>query len=176
MIQIKMKIHFFIIFNCLLSILIFGQVNDKEKIEYDYSLIVDCEDGLCANDFKFIINPEPFRKCMFYISYEYKNDSLTKEKNREILRIPLDTLKIELSTTQLDTIYSLTKRLFIIPEKPKKYDSKKFYPPMIYDGISAIVKFKFKDFELIAYAYPDTNGYQDFKRLLDKLKEIKTGL
>ena len=174
-----MKLHALVGFCLLISTSIFGQKSktyNQNHLYYDYSVTIDCENSLYEDDFKFIVNPKKGKNYMFYISFRYLNDSLTNENLKRVKRIPIDTIRIQLSKSQLKIIYKLSKKLFVVPVRLTMFDPNIFNPPIIYDGIFATINLEVNNFNFVAFEYPDSSRDTDFNRLLNKLLEIKTSL
>ena len=137
----------------LSSFIIYGQ-DINEIIEpnkyYDFVVIIDCIENLKTNDSRYIIqNSTPFRdivtnenlklnsRILYEIKYEY---SLLNDSNA-LVRKPIDTIFVELTSNQLDSIYLLCTILFGKYSFPALSDYENIAHPIINDGEVLIVTF-----------------------------------
>jgi hypothetical protein len=146
----------------------------KKDIFYDFSLIIDCREMLFSNDFKIVVNPDTNRNFLFKISYQYLAKSKQTYSPDSLIREPIKITKYLLTKAQLDTIYSLSRNLFYIPNNPNIYDQNIFNPPKIYDGLQPTVTLNTDRF--ILSINPDTENNKDFNHLIDFINTITISL
>lgn len=121
----------FLILIILISKNSFSQSDNLHRF-YDFGIEIDFHHGLLEDDYK-IIFPNGIAKhhhlkknTLYWINYTYG-----QERNRTAI----DTLKIELSRGQMDTIFKLTKKQFTIrlEQNLSKYEIP--LPPIVNDGM-----------------------------------------
>jgi len=173
-----MKKHLFILHIFLLFPLInFAQ----EKIEnknyedlFNIHLVVDyrasfdqykskfiiCNDIL---EYKNIVNKEKFQSNILFYINETKNDT------NHILNI--DTLKYSLSDIQIETIYSLTKNIIMLPQKVEKSKTTlNFTPP--YDGSHTKIMLEINSGIIYNVEFEQADNNLELKKLIDYLLNI----
>ena len=123
--------------------LVFSQLATDKQIDYAYSLVIDVNDmmGNNHNNYKYLINKGwdfdsnndlIFLKdrMMYFVTYNYFSDDI--ENSDFYKRRPIDTLKIYLTDSQLDSIYYYTSDIFNINDSIDIIDNDQ--PDDIYDG------------------------------------------
>ena len=145
---------------------------NKTTRYYDFNIIIDFKDGLLSNDFKYILcnNGIYFdnatnqkyklkKNVIHLVQYNY-DIKVVDDKIVEANRIPIDTLMINFKENQLDTLFSLTTKLFDLSSLTNTTQHLIPLPPAPYDGYSANVVFDLGfrgDKYSIFIAYPQNN-------------------
>jgi hypothetical protein len=160
--------------------------NDKSKElfrHYNFSITIDVTHLLYNNDFnyKYVINknfdlPENYptynfsKKKLYYITYNF----MKPNKNQEYKRMPIDTVSFRLTEQQLDSIYSLTTKLFEI--EPTNLTLDTAYQSYIYDGFISdiqLVSNKNVLYRITLGSISNKRTLNDYYKLLKYIEEIK---
>ncbi len=162
--------------------MVFGQ---ERAVSYNFYLEIDMNDlGLWDDDnYKYIINKNKEELIDFssypdkesnFIQYKYVGDKILGK----VERIPNDTLKLEFTNAQFDSIYLLTSRIFQIDSLIEKLDSP--YIPYEYDGEYVKVTLGFENISTVLnstiYFDEEKQIQNRFKKLKDYLESIKNTL
>jgi len=144
-----MKYYLTIIFLALLTSCINSNDKSNKIIEidknryrnYDFEVRINIEHS--GKDFDYMINRKYYRfegknnfvyhnndQLLEKIIYEYRENK--KKRNNKFEKVPIDTIKYRLSRQQLDTIYSLTSKLFKVDTLNITNDTIRHYSN--YDG------------------------------------------
>lgn len=151
----------------------FSQSDNLQRF-YDFGVEIDFHHGLFDNDFK-IIFPNGLAKydhlkenTLYRVNYTY---------NQKIDRIAIDTTKTNLSREQMDTIFKLTKKQFIIRFEENLSDHKIPPPPVINDGMTANLVFdlQFRGDEYIKrLSFPyGNNQFMELFNFIEQLTDKK---
>jgi len=153
---------------------------------YDFYVSIDVQDIQYAPDFnyKYLINlkweHDAKNNLFFYkgkllqrVNYVYKFNKEILPYNRE--RVPKDTLQYMLNNKQLDSIYTLTAKIFQ-PESENLSKDSVNYPP-IYDGYWTEIEFK--NINEVVYkatltGISDEKTLYNYYNLLSYLKTLET--
>jgi hypothetical protein len=152
----------------LTSTVLTSQSNDLYRF-YDFGIEIDFRHGLLDDDFK-IIFPNGFKydhlneNSLYRIDYSY---------NQERNRIPIDTLKMELTKAQMNNLFELTSKQFQISFKENLSKYKIPPPPPMNDGLVADLTFDLMfrgDLYSRSWSYP--YGDKNFRELSDYIEEL----
>lgn len=132
---------------------------------YDFSLIIDHNGGLESTEYKFIINPDTSRNFLYC-------SKLSRDLSNVIIQ---DTINRLLTNLELDSIFELSKKIFVIYHNPYKYDPSKVKFTAPYDGAYATVIFKpgMGDDSYIAEIRQADNEYCSNKAYIQLFKYLK---
>lgn len=175
----------------IITVLLFVCITDyvigqnKESDNYKYSVVIDVNNMNNSDEYnyKYLINKSiifntdgTFKllesRKVYFIQYKYSPVPDQIVYSRE----PVDTTMINLSDSQLEHIYRLTKDMFSLNSLPLDYKGNNRVQPD-YDGEYALVSFELEDYSVVfnmEISFDEDMVFQTkYRKLLDFIESVK---